>query len=133
MSPLERAVEALNRAKCPGREGPFGGYDYGYPNDRPVEGGRYVIRDFRDLSSPDWGRWLHQTNDREEHERQLQRMKDEHIVRAVIAAIREPGDEAAVAGREVPCEDGLSGGVVYSTPAEASAIFRTIIDKLLAA
>src|SRR3546814_16599445 len=68
------------------REGPFGGYDYGHNNSQPVKGGRYVIRDFRDPSSPDWGKWIHQTDNHDEHEALFKRMADEHIVRATISA-----------------------------------------------
>src|SRR3546814_10583376 len=65
---IDRAVAAAEKARFPLREGPFGGYDYGHNNSQPVKGGRYVIRDFRDPSSPDWGKWIHQTDNHDEHE-----------------------------------------------------------------
>lgn len=71
MNEVEAVKAAIKLASCPGREGPFGGYDYGYNEafyGPAPEDGRYVIRDFRDPKSPDWGKWLHQTDNREEHE-----------------------------------------------------------------
>src|SRR3546814_8088281 len=79
---IDRAVAAAEKARFPLREGPFGGYDYGHNNSQPVKGGRYVIRDFRDPSSPDWGKWIHQTDNHDEHEALFKRMTDEHIVRS---------------------------------------------------
>src|SRR3546814_14300125 len=66
---IDRAVAAAEKARFPLREGPFGGYDYGHNNSQPVKGGRYVIRDFRDPSSPDWGKWLPQTANSSEERR----------------------------------------------------------------
>ena len=87
---VEAVARAIESASCPGREGPFGGYDYGHNEafyGPAPEGGRYVIRDFRDPSSPDWGAWLHQTNDRDEHESMFARMTDDHVAQAAIAAL----------------------------------------------
>lgn len=87
---VEAVARAIKSASCPGREGPFGGYDYGHNEafyGPAPEGGRYVIRDFRDPSSPDWGAWLHQTNDRDEHESMFARMTDDHVAQAAIAAL----------------------------------------------
>jgi hypothetical protein len=84
---IDRAINAAEKARCPHREGPFGGYDYGHNNPLSVEGGRYVIRDFRDPSSAGWGKWLHQTEDREEHDAIFKKMTDEHILRAAISAL----------------------------------------------
>lgn len=81
------AAKAADKARCPHREGPFGGYDYGHNNPEPVQGGRYVIRDFRDPSSSDWGKWLHQTDDQAEHDRIFKRMTDEHIIHAILASL----------------------------------------------
>lgn len=87
---VKAVARAIKSASCPGREGPFGGYDYGYNEafyGPAPEGGRYVIRDFRDPSSPDWGAWLHQTNDRDEHESMFAKMTDDHVALAAIAAL----------------------------------------------
>lgn len=83
-SMVERVSAAIVRAGCPDREGPFGGYDYGYPDDTPVKGGRYVIRDFREIGSPDFGKWLHQTDDAAAHDEMFAKMTREHIARATI-------------------------------------------------
>lgn len=89
-SMVERVSAAIVRSGCPGREGPFGGYDYGYPDDTPVKGGRYVIRDFREIGSPDFGKWLHQTDDATVHEEMFAKMTREHIARAAIEAMMDP-------------------------------------------
>ena len=87
---IQAVARAIKSASCHGREGPFGGYDYGHNEafyGPAPEGGRYVIRDFRDPSSPDWGAWLHQTNDRDEHESMFAKMTDDHVAQAAIAAL----------------------------------------------
>lgn len=86
---LDRVADAIEAAQCPGREGPFGGYDYGHneafygpaPKD-----GRYVVRDFRDPKSETWGSWVHQTNDREEHEAMFKTLTRRHIAEAAVRA-----------------------------------------------
>ena len=93
---VERVARAIEAAQCKGREGPFGGYDYGHNTafyGPEPEGGRYVIRDFRDPASPDWGKWLHQTNDSEDHERMFAKMTREHIAQAAIRAITTEGTD----------------------------------------
>lgn len=94
---VEEIARAIETAQCVGREGPFGGYDYGYPDDKPVEGGRYVIRDFRDPRSPDWGQWLHQSSDREEHEAKFAEMTRHHIAGSVLPIIHRREQQAAEA------------------------------------
>lgn len=88
-SVLDDVAFAIERARCPGREGPYGGYDYGHNTDfygpEPV-GGRYVVRDFRDFLSPNWGKWVHQTACAEEHEQALLRLTGRHIAQAAIDA-----------------------------------------------
>lgn len=84
---VEAVADAIERANCPGREGPFGGYDYGHNEDfygKAPEGGRYVIRDFRNPASRDWGKWLHQTDDPNEHLAIFEKMTREHIATAAI-------------------------------------------------
>lgn len=90
MNEVEAVKAAIKLASCPGREGPFGGYDYGHNEafyGPAPEDGRYVIRDFRDRKSPDWGKWLHQTDNCEEHEAMFVKMTDDHIAQAAIAAL----------------------------------------------
>jgi hypothetical protein len=94
---VERVARAIENSRCAGREGPFGGYDYGYDTDfygPEPEGGRYVVRDFRDPSSPTFGAWVHQTADRDEHEAAFKRLTEHHIA---TAAIEELGVERLVA------------------------------------
>jgi len=108
---IQAVARAIKSASCHGREGPFGGYDYGHNEafyGPAPEGGRYVIRDFRDPSSPDWGAWLHQTNDRDEHESMFARMTDDHVAQAAIAALDAArGDPVARVVEWLRKENGL--------------------------
>lgn len=85
---VEKVARAINAASCPGREGPFGGYDYGHNEalygPAPKEG-RYVIRDFRTPTSR--GEFLHLTNDYDLHEAKFAEMTAHHIARAAIEAV----------------------------------------------
>lgn len=96
---LDRVGEAIVRAGCPSREGPYGGYDYGYcrEDDLP-KGGRYVVRDFRDPRSDTWGAWVHQTPDKDVHEAVFHRMTRRHIAQAAIAAFLQQQDTAGKEG-----------------------------------
>ena len=88
MELIERVAEAIIGAQCLGREGPFGGYDYGHNTEfygPAPEGGRYVIRDFRTPKSR--GEWLHQTDDNELHQSTFKKMTEEHIAKAAIRAM----------------------------------------------
>lgn len=83
--------DAIKAAECPNRQAPYGGFDYGYNTDfygPEPEGGRYVIRDFRDPSSESWGRWVHQTPDNDEHEEMFERLTRRHIAQAAVLAVR---------------------------------------------
>ncbi len=111
MNEVEAVKAAIKLASCPGREGPFGGYDYGHNEafyGPAPEDGRYVIRDFRDRKSPDWGKWLHQTDNREEHEAMFVKMTDDHIAQAAIAALDAArGDQVARVVEWLRRENGL--------------------------
>lgn len=90
-----RVADAIEAAKCPHREGPFGGYDYGHNEafyGPAPEGGRYVIRDFRDPQK-NWGKFLHLTNDNAAHEAMFAKMTREHIAQAAIAALTNAAAE----------------------------------------
>ena len=96
MDMVERVARAIDKAACPGREGPFGGYDYGHNPEfygPPPAGGRYVIRDFRTLASK--GEWLHQTDDRVLHEATLEQMTKNHIAKAAIRAMLDGQEPVA--------------------------------------
>jgi hypothetical protein len=86
---LDAVASAIERARCHGREGPYGGYDYGHNESfygPAPEGGRYVVRDFRSFRSPTWGAWVHQTDNHEEHEQAFLRLTGRHIAQAAIEA-----------------------------------------------
>ena len=114
MNEVEAVKAAIKLASCPGREGPFGGYDYGHNEafyGPAPEDGRYVIRDFRDRKSPDWGKWLHQTDNREEHEAMFVKMTDDHIAHSAIAAldaVRGQAEPAAWMPIETAPKDGTT-------------------------
>jgi hypothetical protein len=116
---LDEVAFAIERARCPGREGPYGGYDYGHNTEfygPEPEGGRYVVRDFRDFGSETWGAWVHQTHDEDEHEQALLRLTGRHIAEAAIRAYAQAiearraetaktgsvEDESAVAASDAP-------------------------------
>ena len=87
---IEAVAAAIEVARCPGREDPFGGYDYGHNTEfygPEPEGGRYVIRDFRDPASSTWGAWVHQTHDHAEHERMFDKMTRDHVALAAIRTL----------------------------------------------
>lgn len=89
---LDKIADAIEAAECPHHEGPFGGYDYGHNEafyGPAPKGGRYVIRDFRDPSSPNWGAWVHQAHDREAHERAFTSLTRRHIALAAFSAVCE--------------------------------------------
>lgn len=88
---LDAIADAIERARCPGREGPYGGYDYGHNTDfygPAPKDGRYVVRDFRDPSSPAWGTWVHQCHDEAEHEAAFARLTRRHIAAAALETMR---------------------------------------------
>jgi len=51
--------------------------------------------------------------------------------RAVLMAIREPSEGMLSAGGDVPCDDYISGGVIYSTTAETRAVWQAMLDSAL--
>jgi hypothetical protein len=115
---LDAVADAIVRAECSWREGPYGGFDYGHNPDfygPEPEGGRYVVRDFRDMASETYGSWVHQTHDKDEHEQAYQRLTRRHIAQAAITAYASaieaqragtpqsgPVHESAVGNAETP-------------------------------
>lgn len=75
--------KAYDEANCNGREGPYGGYDYGHNGSAP-EKGRYVIRDFRYPHSK--GEWVFQTNDYDLYGDTLEKLNRDHIASAALTA-----------------------------------------------
>jgi len=80
MDKIEIVSDAIDRAECRGREGPYGGYNYD---------GLLVIRDFRTLGSK--GEWVHETRDREEHESEFERLTKQHKVHTALKALSDAG------------------------------------------
>lgn len=134
-NPDERVAavaRAIEGARCLWREGPYGGYDYGHDPDfygPAPQGGRYVIRDFRQPGAK--GEWVHQTDDREVHEAELERLTQAHIAQAALDADDkwlkdnelvvvpvEPTNEMYLAGERV--DDSLCPEAVYKAMIEAA-------------
>jgi lysozyme family protein len=80
---VEAVAAAIDRARCAGREGPYGGYDYsGYGVSKP-----YVVRDFRDPASDAYGSAVFESDDRSEAEAVFEQLTQSHIARAAIEAL----------------------------------------------
>lgn len=80
---LDRVADAIEAAKCPGREGPFGLYDYssyGWPNP-------HHVRDFRDPRSDSYGSCVAALTDPEIADRLYKTLTRRHIAEAAIAAM----------------------------------------------
>jgi hypothetical protein len=86
MSEILRLVSlAIKAAECPGREGPYGLYDYsGYEGSDPP----HVVRDFRDPKSPDYGSFVFRSECPKVARSEYDRLTDEHIARAAVRAMR---------------------------------------------
>lgn len=78
---LDAIADAIEQAQCPDREGPYGGYDYSYPDGEEPEKGRYVVREYRYIDER-YGRIVHQTHDKAEHDRVYKQLTRRHIARA---------------------------------------------------
>lgn len=78
----ELLAAAIETASCPGREGPYGLYDYSeYPGETPP----YVVRDFR-VRGPGHGDAVFSSHDRAEADAVYDRLTREHVARAAIEA-----------------------------------------------
>ena len=75
-SVLDKVAEAIERAQCPDREGPYGLYSYG----------KYAVRDFRDYSSPDYGKVIFTHEDENIARAEYEKLTRRHIARAGIKA-----------------------------------------------
>lgn len=91
---LDAVADVIENAECPGRQGPFGAFDYGHNEDfygPAPAAGRWVIRDFRDPASDDWGTAVHQTSDRDKHEEMFMALQRRHVADAVLRAVPNAG------------------------------------------
>lgn len=84
---LDQVAAAIEAAECPGREGPFGQYDYSYANPNPPAE-PYHVRDFRDPRSETWGRTVFKSAIREEATAMFETLTRRHIARAALTAHR---------------------------------------------
>lgn len=81
---VEAAARAAEEARCPGREGPFGLYDYsGNSGSQPP----YQVRDFRDPAAGDWGEVVFASHDLEEARARYEEATRRHIYGAALAAV----------------------------------------------
>ena len=127
---IEAAARAMKSAECPGREGPYGGYDYGHNPEfygPAPEGGRHVIRDFRYPHSK--GEWVHQTDDAALHEAMYEKLTAEHIATAAITAFLRTV-EASPAMIEAGTVALSHQGVDYLEQTDAPAAFKAMSKTL---
>ena len=81
---LDRVAAAIEAARCPGREGPYGLYDYSsYGFEMP-----HRVRDFRDPNSKTWGDVVARFARAEEAEALFDTLTRRHIANAAINALR---------------------------------------------
>ncbi len=81
---LERVGMAIERANNPGREGPYGLYDYTTYGD-PVP---HHVRDFRDMRSDTYGHTVFRSTDRDAARAEYERLTRCHIARAAVEALK---------------------------------------------
>lgn len=81
---LDKIAEAIEEARCPGREGPYGLYDYSKyeGNEDP-----YCVRDFRDTRNDTYGKVVFRTNDPDKARAVYDKMTRQHIALAAIRAM----------------------------------------------
>lgn len=80
---FQRVGEAIEAAGNPGREGPYGLYDYSaWNHPRP-----HHVRDFRDPASATHGDCVFQSADRDEAVAAFERLTRDHVARAAVAAM----------------------------------------------
>lgn len=87
MTLLKLVADAIEKAQCGGREGPFGLYDYTDYGD-PIP---HHVRDFRDPASPTYGHCVFRSGDRTEALAVYNQATREHVAQAAIDAIRNSG------------------------------------------
>lgn len=80
---IERVADAIEMARCPDREGPYGLYDYSsYQWVKP-----YHVRDFRDPASATYGDCVFRSQYRASAEAEYTRLTRAHIALAAIEAM----------------------------------------------
>jgi hypothetical protein len=87
---LDLIADAIEAARCPGREGPYGLYDYSlYPGDGPP----HAVRDFRDPRSPDFGAVVYRSPSGEDAAEMFETLTRRHIAAAALRAARKATGE----------------------------------------
>jgi hypothetical protein len=82
---LDAVADAIEKAGCPGREGPYGSYDYSnYNGESPP----FVVRDFRDPNSAEWGTVVWRGSDSKTCDEVYNILTRRHIAAAAIRACR---------------------------------------------
>jgi hypothetical protein len=84
---LDAIADAIEKAGCPDRQGPYGLFDYSYGGN-PHEGA-HRVRDFREPGSPSFGSNVHVCDDAEEARRVFEQMTRRHVAAAAWDAILE--------------------------------------------
>jgi hypothetical protein len=102
---LERVAAAIELAQCPGREGPYGLYDYTDCGDKEP----HRVRDFRDPRSETYGRSVLRTTDKEAARKEYERLTRLHIARAAVEALQEKTLPGKTAAKEQACPECSTG------------------------
>ncbi|MCE4223450.1 hypothetical protein HCU64_06775 [Methylobacterium sp. C25] len=110
----EKVYAAIEKAQCPGREGPYGLYDY---SNYEGASAPHVVRDFRDMRSPDYGKFIFRSDDPAVARDEYDRLTRLHIGETALAAV-DPSIAALRAENErlkaVEIEARLNDRPVYS-------------------
>lgn len=80
---IDAVADAIERAQCKGREGPYGIFDY-MPYGAEVS---YLVRDFRDVQSQSYGDSVFKTTDRDGAQRIYSKLTREHLAKEAINAV----------------------------------------------
>lgn len=99
---IERVASAIDAAQCPGREGPYGLYDY---SDYPGNAAPHRVRDFRDLKSDTYGNHVFKSTNRDEAKAEYERLTKEHVAKAAIEAAISTGALPSLKVKALEWED----------------------------
>lgn len=124
MNKIERLAAKIVESGCPHREGPYGLYNYeSYGRERP-----YTVRDFRDVRSPEYGREIFSSENRDEAAAIYERLTNEHPVYVVLDALL--GMSGELAG-ESPIKVMTESGPALLSASGARTVFEDMIRSII--
>lgn len=81
---LDTIADAIEKAQCPDRQGPYGLFDYSrYPGDSPPR----VVRDFRYPGLPTFGHQVFSSHHEDKAAAEFERLTRRHIAAAAVVAV----------------------------------------------